>query len=114
MRKKFSGFSSVYTSREEKRKRKRSQDLSVQKFFPLLFLFFLSLFLFFFDGVDGVCATEKEEQDNDELLRKWLHSLQLKIPNESFSTFDDKIVVSLTEIECENFTTKDVKSWFSS
>lgn len=115
MRKKFSGFSSVINiSREEKRKRKRSQDLSVQKFFPLLFLFFLSLFLFFFDGVDGVRATEKEEQDNDELLRKWLHSLQLKIPNESFSTFDDKIVVSLTEIECENFTTKDVKSWFSS
>jgi hypothetical protein len=70
--------------------------------------------LFFFDGVDGVRATEKEERDNDELLRKWLHSLQLKIPNESFSTFDDKIVVSLTEIECENFTTKDVKSWFSS
>ena len=115
MRKKFSGFSSVINiSREDKRKRKRSQDLSVQKFFPLLFLFFLSLFLFFFDGVDGVRATEKEEQDNDELLRKWLHSLQLKIPNESFSTFDDKIVVSLTEIECENFTTKDVKSWFSS
>ncbi|CAL6307361.1 unnamed protein product [Bathycoccus prasinos] len=109
MRKKFSGFSSVYTSREEKRKRKRSQDLSVQKFFPLLLFF-----LFFFDGVDGVRATEKEERDNDELLRKWLHSLQLKIPNESFSTFDDKIVVSLTEIECENFTTKDVKSWFSS
>ncbi|CAL6307046.1 unnamed protein product [Bathycoccus prasinos] len=109
MRKKFSGFSSVYTSREEKRKRKRGQDLSVQKFFPLLLFF-----LFFFDGVDGVRATEKEERDNDELLRKWLHSLQLKIPNESFSTFDDKIVVSLTEIECENFTTKDVKSWFSS
>ncbi|CAL6306387.1 unnamed protein product [Bathycoccus prasinos] len=109
MRKKFSGFSSVYTSREEKRKRKRSQDLSVQNFFPLLLFF-----LFFFDGVDGVRATEKEERDNDELLRKWLHSLQLKIPNESFSTFDDKIVVSLTEIECENFTTKDVKSWFSS
>ena len=111
MRKKFSGL--LVSSREEKRKRKRSQDLSVQKFFPLL-LFFLSLFLFFFDGVDGVRATEKEEHDNDELLRKWLHSLQLKIPNESFSTFDDKIVVSLTEIECENFTTKDVKSWFSS
>ena len=111
MRKKFSGLSpSVYTSREEKRKRRLlSQDLSVQKFFPLLLFF-----LFFFDGVDGVRATEKEERDNDELLRKWLHSLQLKIPNESFSTFDDKIVVSLTEIECENFTTKDVKSWFSS
>ena len=48
--------------------------------------------------------------NNDELLRHWLFSLQLQIPDERFSAFDDTIAISLTDIECQNFTTKDVKS----
>ena len=40
--------------------------------------------------------------NNDELLRHWLFSLQLQIPDERFSAFDDTIAISLTDIECQN------------
>ena len=88
---------------------KKKRRFFCQLYFPLFFAC-----LFFVNGVHAREKTEERTNGNDELLRKWLHSLQLRIPNESFSTFDDKIVTSLTDIQCQNFTTRDVKSSFSS